>query len=570
MNENTRTSMENAIGEVKVSPKTEMAGKIYTKTDSLFSIIYIALGYLFVRWFFFDTWYTNFDYTLPIYTIMYVFTVVMYARSKGRQISKESIFWICVLAAAAILFKIENYFRLLTAIFVAAYFTALCGNSLYSGGTSSYIAMDIYNCFIALPFANFFSIFPAIFNLFKRKKKREKITISPAVWGVVLAAVALWFILPLLVAADSNFLSGAKEFIEYLGGMLFGSFDLTTIVIHLIFATPVTCYLYGLAYGSMSEEKYGSFEKADVDTTRHKMRISPALTLKVFLYIVCFVYVLFIALQAEYLLGAFMGRLYSGMTYAQYARTGFFELCNVASINLSLLMISNLLIKQDEYRAIKLPMTVLCILSLLLLSTATAKMAMYISVYGLTVKRVISTVFLLWLIIVFVMCIIRIYKPFNLVKVAVITGAVMFCILFSFDIGLHSHKFNEKYGFNEEAVEKEYYTGLILPNAENVEKIHCTYFSNDKRVEFEIDSPMDIMSMLEKATETNRQSVQDFPVANEYYQLNIICPDYDCLTIFIYQYNGYFYAEQPYQAICECNYDWDEIFSNYYDITEIF
>ena len=36
------------------------------------------------------------------------------------------------------------------------------------------------------------------------------------------------------------------------------------------------------------------------------------------------------------------------------------------------------------------------------------------------------------------------------------TGAVMFCILFSFDIGMESHKFNEKYGFAEKVTIREY------------------------------------------------------------------------------------------------------------------
>ena len=122
----------------------------------------------------------------------------------------------------------------------------------------------------------------------------------------------------------------------------------------------------------------------------------------------------------------------------------------------NLMVIANLLIKKEETKSIKLPMVVLCILSLLLLSTAMAKMVMYIAAYGLTVKRIISTTFLIWLVIVFIMCTVRLYKPFNLIKIAVLTGAVMFCILFSFDIGMESHKFNEKYGFEEKTTVKEY------------------------------------------------------------------------------------------------------------------
>ncbi len=566
MNENTRTSMENAIGEIKVSQKTEPFQVIYEKSDCLFSALYIMLGYMYIRFFFYDFWYTNFDWTLPLFTAIYVAVTVAYARSKGKTISKETVFWIGVLAVITALFKIERFFRLVSATLIAAYFTSVTGG-MYSGGTSAYIIADLYTTFISKPFINIGNIFVAFFRLFRRKEKREKIAISPAVWGVIMAVMALWFIMPLLFSADANFLKGAKEMAEYLIGLLFGGFDLPVMIIQTLLTLPTAAYMYGLAFGSFNSTAYGKTDKDLLDENRHRLRISPAVTLTVFLSIVCVVYIMFIALQAEYLLGAFTGRLYRDMTYAQYARTGFFELCKVSVINLSLLALCNLVIKKEENTKIKLSMTVLCGLSLLLLSTAMAKMVMYICAYGLTAKRIISTVFLIWLVMVFIMCIARLYKPFNLVKTAVMTGTVIFCILFSFDIGMESHKFNKKYGFEEKAVEKEYYTGLILPEAESVEKIHCTYFSNSEHIEFEIDSPMGIMSMLEKATETNRQSVQDLPVADEYYQLDIICADYDCLTIFIYNDQDYYYAEQPYQAICGCNYDWDEIFSNYYEVT---
>ena len=54
MNENTRTSMENAIGEIKVSQKSDTPITKYDKTDSLFAIMYIVLGYGFVRYFILD------------------------------------------------------------------------------------------------------------------------------------------------------------------------------------------------------------------------------------------------------------------------------------------------------------------------------------------------------------------------------------------------------------------------------------------------------------------------------------------------------------------------------------
>ena len=454
MNENTRASMENAIGEIKVSQKSDIPITKYDRTDSLFAIIYIVLGYGFVRYFILDFYYESFQIIFPIYSVAYIATVLIYAKRKGITLQKETHFWIAVMLCVAFLFKIENFFRLIVQTIVAAYFTVMVGG-MYSGGTSSYIWADMIHTFVGAPFSHFVSICPAFFGLFKKKTKTGKNKLSPAVAGVIMAVVALWFIMPLLIKADNNFLSSISDFINKLISYFNPGYTLFTITVHTMLTVPVACYLYSLGYSSMNNTGR-LFSINELDSGREKFRISPAVTLTVFLSIVCVVYIMFIALQAEYLLGAFMGRLYGNMTYAQYARTGFFELCKVSVINLSVLAICNLLIKKEEIKTIKLPMLVLCVLSLLLLSTATAKMAMYICAYGLTVKRVVSTVFLLWLVAVFVMCITRLYKPFNLVKTAVITGAVMFCVLFSFDIGMESHKFNEKYGFEEKIAIKEY------------------------------------------------------------------------------------------------------------------
>ena len=454
MNENTRTSMENAIGEIKVSQKSDTPITKYDKTDSLFAIMYIVLGYGFVRYFILDFYYESFRIIFPVYSVIYIATVLIYAKRKGIIPQKETYFWIAVMLCVAFLFKIENFFRLVTQTLVAAYFTVMVGG-MYSGGTSNYIWADMIHTFIGAPFSHFVSILPAFFGLFKKKTKTGKNKLPPAVAGVIMAIVALCFIMPLLIKADSNFLSGISDFIKKLISDFNPGYTLFTIAVHTMLTVPVACYLYSLGYSSMNNTGR-LFSINELDNGREKFRISPAVTLKVFLSIVCVIYIMFIALQGEYLLGAFAGKLYRGMTYAQYARTGFFELCKVSVINLTLLAIANLLIKKEETKSIKLPMLVLCILSLLLLSTAMAKMVMYICAYGLTVKRIISTVFLIWLVIVFIMCTVRLYKPFNLVKTAVITGAVMFCILFSFDIGMESHKFNEKYGFAEKVTVKEY------------------------------------------------------------------------------------------------------------------
>ena len=139
----------------------------------------------------------------------------------------------------------------------------------------------------------------------------------------------------------------------------------------------------------------------------------------------------FIAVQAKYLFGAFWGALPQGFSYAEYARQGFFELCRVATVNIVILLAANMLSRRqiDENRLLRACNTAVSVLTLLLLATAASKMGLYIFAYGLTVKRVLVSVFLVWLAVVFIFVIVRQHRMLPLVPLAVFTGAVLFTLL---------------------------------------------------------------------------------------------------------------------------------------------
>ncbi len=448
-------------GENRENTGNALNTKKYDKTDGIFALIYVLLGYCFVKFFIFYDWGSNFEFTFRLFTARYIATVLYYAKAKNVTPPKEAFFWIGIMMANRLFFKIEFFFMLVIQICVATYFTAVTGR-LLQGGTGRYIVYDLWETFLAKPFGNFFSIFPAGFTLLRKREKKEKQTVSPVVWGVLAAAGALWFILPLLTSADNNFLSGTTEFIDH----FFAAFSSGDVIYNIIlagFSVPVTMYMFGLGYACFHNNYLRDMTKCKVYKAREDMRISPAITLQVFMYIICGAYILFMILQIQYLFGAFTGNLYPGMTYSRYARTGFFELCRVAGINLTLLAVTNLVNKKED--TIKTAQLLLCVLSLLLLSTAMAKMGMYIAAYGLTYKRVVSSVFLIWLMIVFRLCILRLYKPFNIVKVAVITGAVMFSVMFSFDISFHCHNYNAAKGFDKISAQIRQETADSLYNA---------------------------------------------------------------------------------------------------------
>ncbi|HCF70927.1 MAG TPA: DUF4173 domain-containing protein, partial [Syntrophomonas sp.] len=64
----------------------------------------------------------------------------------------------------------------------------------------------------------------------------------------------------------------------------------------------------------------------------------------------------------------------------EYARSGFFELCRIAAINLIVLLAANLLGQKQSRKdkALKIFNSLLAIITLVLIATALSKMAMYI------------------------------------------------------------------------------------------------------------------------------------------------------------------------------------------------
>jgi hypothetical protein len=115
-------------------------------------------------------------------------------------------------------------------------------------------------------------------------------------------------------------------------------------------------------------------------------------------------FTVFIAVQYRYLFeGASLAGLVPGLTYAEYARRGFFELVVVAAFTLPLLLIADWLFvapgraARSIFRVMNLML--LCLVFLVLVS-AFRRMSLYQQEYGLTELRFFATAFMGWLAIV--------------------------------------------------------------------------------------------------------------------------------------------------------------------------
>lgn len=151
-------------------------------------------------------------------------------------------------------------------------------------------------------------------------------------------------------------------------------------------------------------------------------------------------YVIFFISQWDYYVSALTGIRPEALTFAEYARSGFFQLCAVAGINAGLGLIACGLVKHnapDEQRpnrnpvplALRVYMVVLSVFTLILIATALAKMILYVDSYGLTHKRVLAS----WLMIVLALCFVAVIVR-QFIRKLNLTGTVVLIFLVCFTV----------------------------------------------------------------------------------------------------------------------------------------
>jgi Domain of unknown function (DUF4153) len=114
----------------------------------------------------------------------------------------------------------------------------------------------------------------------------------------------------------------------------------------------------------------------------------------------------FVAVQVRYLFGgAPLVGITPGLSYADYARHGFFELVTVAALVLPLLLAAHWLLRQDNPRHVRTFRALAGVQILLLfviMASALERMRLYTDQFGLTEQRLYATAFMGWLAVVFV------------------------------------------------------------------------------------------------------------------------------------------------------------------------
>lgn len=208
--------------------------------------------------------------------------------------------------------------------------------------------------------------------------------------GVLISTPLLLVFGGLFVAADAVF---ERLVLDFFG------FDLADVLGHL----ALICALAWISCGALWAALLAN-SPAGLTLRRPDALSLGILEVGIVVGLLDLLFAVFVAVQVRYLFGG-AGRVLAtdGLTYAEYARRGFFELVTVTALALPLLLLAHWLLRTDNRvaeRVFRWLAVGLVALLFVVVASALQRMYLYTQQFGLTELRLYTTVFMLWLSIV--------------------------------------------------------------------------------------------------------------------------------------------------------------------------
>lgn len=243
------------------------------------------------------------------------------------------------------------------------------------------------------------------------KKNRP---IKKVLIGLLLSGLVLIIIIPLLLSSDAIFkatFSGLFDFFVPAEGfkMLF------RILVFLFIAAYLYSQFNYKTKFKIKEERYSCAFKFD------------NIISVVFLATINIIYITFCYIQLKYLFIRY-GSLPNNITYADYAREGFFQLVFVTAFNILIVILFNKFKKSNRLTNLLISLTVIC--TYIMTFSAFYRMNLYESAYGYTRLRLLVYLFLIAEAIVLIPIIVGIFKThFKFLEYAVISLFIYYLMI---------------------------------------------------------------------------------------------------------------------------------------------
>jgi hypothetical protein len=204
--------------------------------------------------------------------------------------------------------------------------------------------------------------------------------------------IGLLIALPLVLVFGALFMSADAAFESLVTSL---HIDVASLASHVALTGVCAAFaagaLRGVCFGDASVAALG--ERA----ASPALRFTTAVTV---LAVLDLLFLLFVALQVRWLFGGMaLVQATTGLTIAEYARRGFFELVTASALVIPVLLTAEWATlresskQETSFRALA---TLLVLLVGVLLASALQRMLLYVGAFGLTEQRLYTTAFMIW------------------------------------------------------------------------------------------------------------------------------------------------------------------------------
>ncbi len=420
----------------------------------------------------------NFGFTLSGFLLLLSSFIYLFNKGADNKIFNLLLFVFGIALLSVFSLSNDDLLKFLCAVFlVFVYILMVCGisgNSKDDEGTYIYVFDVIKKSFVA----TFTNISLPFLSIKKTAKEGKANTAVSLLVGIGVAVPLLCIILPLLATSDIAFGNMIDHIFKDIAIII------AAVVLTIAFIPFVFSHLFSLKKSDVREKgiKFkgeGKIQKLLVNTTLSAVSV---------------VYLVYIFSQLAYISDAFSFLLPENYTAAEFARSGFFQMAVIAFINCIIIAVGSTVVKKELSHKLpvvtKILLTFLCCFTIFYISTAFIKMMKYISLYGLTRLRVLTSVFMLMIAVIFVVILIKLFVvKFRYIKVVISVCAVTLIAVSAVDINTIIAEYNyNAYKADKIEIDIEQISGLGVSSIPTLVKLaedenkEIAYFAIDELI----------------------------------------------------------------------------------------
>lgn len=394
--------------------------KVISPKGMIITILSILLAILFTETIFLGTS----GISVPIFAVAFYSTLFYFFKDTEKPLNKPGVYLTIPVFLMAFSFFLHynpstqfiTWLTLLSLIFIQL---VMLGNNPAQGIFSFDMFIKVMVNIFGRAFTNLGMPFISLTIIKKKKTQASKNTVLILI-GIFISLPVALILMGLFMNADALFENAVKAGIDYIGldvGNLF-----VDLFLGFLGGILLSAVLLGLKYDESHQKPAGQIGNC-ID----------GLVTGTFMTVINILLISFVGFQFVYFFGGEANISLSNITYAEYARRGFFELVAASVIIFSIALFVLVMTKRKEKKLpiwVQICTIILCLCNGVLLVSALRRMLLYVDVYGLSVKRVLT----LWLMCIIGMCLvwmlIKCFKPdIDVLKLIGITVVAGVCVL---------------------------------------------------------------------------------------------------------------------------------------------